>query len=245
MAKLKDQLKAQAQKPTQKSVKVGAVMLSKAQMKAKAIAAIEKRGLLLVYPLQNRSEPASIWSELFPQTHMRWEWDSGGDTRVSDLWHTRAVLSSSRRVVYAKWFQNRATFFSREVFTWMLAFLRTDAGFSHDSHKIYGILEMDSPLSTKQIKEMSELQGQLFESTYDRAMKALWKRLWIVGFGEIEDSSFPSLAVGATCLLFEDLWEDSNKIDPEKAEALLLKKLGAENPFWKFAIKIKNDRQMR
>ena len=207
--------------------------------KVKAIRAIEKKGILLVYPLQNRSEPASLWSELFPRTKMRWEWDSGGDSRVADLWHTRAVLSVSREVVYAKWFQNRATFFSLEVFTWLVAFLRADAGLSQDSRRIFEILEMDSPLSTKQIKEAAELQGRLFESTYDKAMRGLWKRLWIVAFGEVEDSSFPSLAVGATRLLFEEIWEESLQIKRHDAEKKLRAKLGEDNLFWKFALKIR------
>lgn len=40
---------------------------------------------------------------------MHWEWDDAGDKRVADLWHLREELSrSGERVVYTKWFQNRA-----------------------------------------------------------------------------------------------------------------------------------------
>jgi hypothetical protein len=72
-------------------------------------------------------------------------------------------------------------------------------------------------------------------------MKPLWNRLWIVGFGEIEDSSFPSLAAGATRLIFEELWGKSLKLRHAQAEELLIKKLGSENPFWKFAVKIRRE----
>ena len=211
--------------------------------RSKAIQAINSCGILLVYPLANQKEPKSLWSELFPKTKMRWEWDSDGDDRVAQLWMLRADLSTSREVVYMKWFQNRATFFSREVFVWMLAFMRADQPLPQQSQQILEVLEMDSPLSTKQIKEATELQGKLFESTYDRAMKVLWKRMWIVAFGEVEDSSFPSLAVGATRLIFEELWDEAQAIDPEVAEKNLIKKLGLENKFWKFAEKVKKELQ--
>jgi hypothetical protein len=206
--------------------------------KAKAVSAINKRGVLLVYPLQNRKEPLSLWSELFPRTKMRWEWDEDGDSRVTDLWHMRARLSTSREVVYAKWFQNRATFFSKEVFIHMLAFLRNEAPLPRESAQLYEVLEMDSSLSTKQLKEATELQGRYLESTYERAMKVLWRRLWIVGFGEVEDSSFPSLAIGATRLMFEELWEESMLIGAKEAADMLEEKLGPQNPFWRFAQKI-------
>ncbi|HMN67936.1 MAG TPA: hypothetical protein PKC28_05290, partial [Bdellovibrionales bacterium] len=78
-------------------------------MRAKAIKAIDKKGALLVYPLNNKKEPASIWSELFPRTKMRWEWDAGSDNRVAELWYLREELSRSRKVVYVKWYQGRAT----------------------------------------------------------------------------------------------------------------------------------------
>src|SRR4051812_17327021 len=91
----------------------------------KAVAAIERSGVLLVYPIQNRPDPPSLWTALHPRTAMRWEWDESGDDRVADLWHLRERLSRSGEVVYAKWFQGRATFFSREVFTAFLTLLGT------------------------------------------------------------------------------------------------------------------------
>ena len=45
------------------------------------------------------------------------------------------------------------------------------------------------------------------ESTYSKATQELWRRLLIVGHGEIDDGAFPSLAMGSTQLMFEDLWQ--------------------------------------
>ena len=69
----------------------------------KIITAINEHGILLVYPLDNRKEPKSIWSVLYPRTPMRWEWDAGGDDRVGELWVLRESLMGSRDVVYSKW----------------------------------------------------------------------------------------------------------------------------------------------
>ena len=206
--------------------------------KKKALAAIEEKGILLVYPIQNRPEPDSIWAHLHPRSKMVWEWVVDSDHKVSDLWALKEELSRSGVVIYTKWYQNRATFFSQEAFINMLAYLRNDSPMSNESHTILEALEMDSPLSTKQLKEIADLQGRYMESTYNRAMKPLWQHLLIVAFGEVEDSSFPSTAVGATKTLFEKLWNQSQKISPEKAESFLIKKLGVDNKFWKFAQKI-------
>lgn len=210
-------------------------------MRKKALAAIEKQGILLVYPIQNQKEPGSLWYNLFPRSKMRWEWDANGDHKVSDLWLLKEELSRSGLVVYTKWYQNRATFFSRDIFMYMMAYLRTEHGLPHDSATILEALEMDSPLSTKQVKEIADLQGRDMETAYNRAMKVLWQRLLIVAWGEVEDSSFPSLAMGATRNLFEDLWNESVTIPQDKARLYLENKLTTVDPgnkFWKFAEKI-------
>lgn len=75
----------------------------------KIIKAIQDKGCLLVFPLENRKEPSSIWSVLYPRTPMRWEWDSNGDNRVGELWVLREELSRSGQVIYSKWYQNRAS----------------------------------------------------------------------------------------------------------------------------------------
>src|SRR3954464_10907107 len=85
-----------------------------------AIKKINSRGALLVFPVNNKKEPASLWSEFYPRKKMRWEWDDNGDDSVAQLWHLMKKLSDSREVVYSKWFQGRATFFSLELFSALL-----------------------------------------------------------------------------------------------------------------------------
>ena len=205
-----------------------------------AVQAIERRGILLVFPMDNRKEPASIWSEFYPKSEMRWEWDDSGDNRVADLWHLRAQLSTSNQVVYTKWFRGRATFLSRPVFSALLSLLGSDMGLSRQAREILKALEMDSPLSTKQLKKSTDLQGKLNESTYTRALKELWDRMLIVGYGEIDDGAFPSLAIGATRNIFEDLWIEARKLSPEKAEALLKKTLADDSLWYKHYLKVKS-----
>jgi hypothetical protein len=215
-------------------------MSRRASLDGKAMRAIDKRGALLVYPLNNRREPLSIWSELYPRSKMRWDWDQDGDNRVADLWSLRMRLSISRHVIYAKWFQGRATFFSREVFIHLLAYLgsvRVDV--PPNSASVLELLRNDSPLSTKQLKAAAELEGRALEPTYNRAMKPLWAQLLIVGFGEFEDSSFPSLGIGAAATLFEDEWNESELVKADVAAAFLCEKLGSENPFFKYARKVR------
>jgi hypothetical protein len=131
-------------------------------------------------------------------------------------------LSDCREVVYSKWYQGRATFFSRELFEAMLCVrcLRSDArrGLSPTARTLFEVLENNSPLSTRKLKELTELQGKLHEAEYSRAMKDLFTRLLIVGFGEVDDGAFPSLAVGATELLFDDLWRNADDMSVRKAQ---------------------------
>ncbi|WP_374074522.1 hypothetical protein [Bdellovibrio bacteriovorus] len=215
--------------------------MSSKQKKQKMIQAINKRGCLLVYPLENRKEPASLWSELYPRTKMRWEWDSDGDNRVGEMWVMREELSRSEEVVYAKWFRGRATFFSKDVFINLLAYLGTSQEQIHLPRSSQEALEsflLDSPQSTKVIKENLGWQGRMMESHYNRAMKPLWNYLFIVGYGEVQDSSFPSLNMAATQNIFEELWLSSQSINPAKAEKKLLEVLGEENLFMKYAKRV-------
>ena len=75
-----------------------------------------------------------------------------------------------------------------------------------EARRILRILDGESPLSTKEIKRQADLQGRQFEAVYERAMKELWSRCLIVAYGEVDDGAFPSLAIGATRVIFEDLW---------------------------------------
>jgi hypothetical protein len=67
---------------------------------------------------------------------------------------------------------------------------------------------------------MADLRGKEQEALFTHAMKALWSRLLIVGTGEVPDGAFPSLAVGATELLFEDAWSARREVPLEAAEQL-------------------------
>jgi hypothetical protein len=189
-----------------------------------AIAKINRRGVLLVFPINNRKEPLSLWSEFYPRKKLRWEWDDSGDNRVFDMWTLMKRLSDCDKVVYSKWYQNRATFFSRELFTALLSLKMRQPDFqmlSPTAKLLLEILEQDSPLSTKQLKQQSELQGKFNEGIYNRGMKELFQRLQIVAYGEVDDGAFPSLAVGATRLLFEDLWNEASELSEKIAEQVL------------------------
>lgn len=181
----------------------------------KAVQAINKKGFLLLFPIHNSKSPDSLWYNLFPKTKMRWEWDDSADNRVVQLWHLSRLLAQSKTVIYGKYYQGRATFFSQDLFRDLLAIKGTSQYQSTqpESRQILDLLEIDSPISTKQIKEFSELKGKLLEPTYNRAMRDLWENLAIVGLGEIEDGAFPSLAHAATRTAFEDLLLESEQID--------------------------------
>lgn len=217
---------------------------------ATAIRAIEKHGALLVFPVDNLREPLSIWSCFYPRSPMRWEWDEDGDNRVASLWHLRADLSTTRKVVYVKWYQGRATYLSRSLFTAMLRVLNPDLdslpALGPLARRILAILEGESPLSTKELKRLADLKGRDNEASFQRAMKELWSRLLIVAFGEVDDGAFPSLAVGATRVLFEDLWKRAGELDRRKALGEIGKILPPRNPFALFFEKLlKQQQQIR
>jgi hypothetical protein len=185
----------------------------------RALKIIEQHGFLLVFPIKNHSIPNSLWHELHPNTPMSWEWDETGDGKLFHLWRLRESLASSKQVIYGKYYQGRATFFSKNVFRDLLTIkLATNTEFkNNDAKLILELLEMDSPLSTKQIKEMAELKGKFFEPAYHKALRILWNRLEIVAIGEIDDGAFPSLAHGATRTVFEDLWQEAQTADLTEA----------------------------
>jgi hypothetical protein len=208
---------------------------------AKAIQAINKRGALLVFPLDNRELPPSLWSEFYTDK-MRWEWDSNGDDRVASLWQLKTNLSTSREVIYTKWYQGRATVFSKETFIYLLAYFNTAKSDSSvlpkESREILEVLETESPQSTKQIKLAADLKGKVFERIYEQSMKSLFSKLWVVAYGEFEDGAFPSLAVGSSKSLFEDLWDASKVYSFDEAKIWLDEKLGADSLFLKYASKV-------
>jgi hypothetical protein len=194
--------------------------------------AIEKHGVMLVYPQKGRTDPPSLWHALYPRSTMRWAWDADADPRVSALWHLREELTRSRRVVYGKWFAGRATFFSRDLFRAMLAHLRAAGdlrtGLSLDAQGLLAALEEDSPMATRALRDKVDLAGRLREGAYTRAMRALWSRLLIVGAGEVDEGGFPSLAIGATRVLLEEDWEASGAKSAKGAA--LLARVQASSP---------------
>jgi hypothetical protein len=198
-----------------------------------AVRHIEEAGVVLVFPINNRKAPASLWSCFYPRSKMKWEWDSGGDNRVANLWYLREELSRSNQVVYAKWYQGRATFFSRQIFTALLSLMEPEPALSRQADEVLRLLLEDSPLSTKEVKAAADLRGRELEPIYSRAMKELWSRLLIVGYGEKDDGAFPSLAIGATQVLFEDLWSDAWTLSTENAMHILKEKLGS-SPFLRY-----------
>jgi hypothetical protein len=206
-----------------------------------AVTKVNKRHMLLVFPVNNSKAIPSLWNEFFPKSKMLWEWDEGGDNRVSDLWHLREKISKSGLIVYGKWFRGRATLTSRELFPSLLKSLNPKLpqveGLSFNAREILDLLEEDSPLSTKQLRRFTDLQGKENEPRYTRALKELWSRNLIVGFGEIDEGAFPSLAMGATKLIFEDLWNEALDLPVEEAHENVERLLGIDSPFYKFYLK--------
>ncbi len=187
----------------------------------KAIEKINQNGLLLVFPINNLVEPKSLWSEFYPKSKMLWEWNENSDNRVGKLWVLMKALSITKDVVYSKWYQGRATFFSKKLFTSMLCLYQKtfpNLRLSHPARDILDTLESDSPLSTKEVKKLTDLKGKDNEPTYNKAMKQLFSTLQIIAFGEVDDGAFPSLAVGATQLIYEDLWNAALKLKTLEAK---------------------------
>ena len=193
-------------------------------MKKKAKKLVDELGICLVYPIANKPEPPSLWHALWPKSTMDWSWDSDADDRVAELWHLRARLAESHEVAYGKWFKGRATFFSLPVFHALLGrvFSTGDpfADLPRAAHDILALLRERSPLSTKLLRIEAGLRGKQHDRAFNQAMKMLWSRLLIVGVGEVDDGAFPSLAVGATELVFEDLWLSRTKVSADSRKAL-------------------------
>src|SRR5690606_36220500 len=94
-----------------------------------------------------------------------------------------------------------------------------------EARDVYAALDLDSPMSTKQHKDAVGMKGRASEGAYNRATKQLWDKLLIVGYGEVDEGAFPSLAVGATRALFEELWTKSQKLSREDAWAAIRAKV--------------------
>src|SRR6187455_2545722 len=113
-----------------------------------AVSRINERGVLLVFPINNRELPLSLWSEFFPKKRMVWDWNDDAAGEVSDMWGLMKRLSDCRQVVYSKWYQGRATFFSRELFAAILRLRCVRAGahrkLSSTARVLFEVLENNS-----------------------------------------------------------------------------------------------------
>ncbi|HEX5658170.1 MAG TPA: hypothetical protein VFX59_13290 [Polyangiales bacterium] len=207
--------------------------MARAGEEAKVVTAIERLGALLVYPIASRPEIPSIWSVLYPRSEMHWAWDADADPRVSSVWILREQIARGRRVVYSKWFRGRAVFFSHALFGSMLSTRRPwQAERSREASEILQVLEDDSPQSSKDLRRHAGLRGKESERVWTRATKELWEQLAIVGTGEVPDGAFPSLEIGATRWIFEELWEEAQRREPDRE--LLDAQLPAASAFGKF-----------
>ena len=179
--------------------------------------------MLLVFPVKNAKEPASLWHALYPRSAMRWDWSESADPRVVSLWHLKTELGEGDDVVYGKWYQGRATVFSKRVFTALMRIVGTPATQSRqlslEGAQLLGLLLDDSPQTPKHLRRALDLEGRLYEAAFNRALKELWNRLLAVGKGEVDEGAYPALAIGATKLLFEDLWDEARDLSLEEAEA--------------------------
>ena len=70
-------------------------------------------------------------------------------------------------------------------------------------------------------------------------MKQLFNQFLIVAYGEVDDGAFPSLAVGSTKLLFEELFLKSQQLTLGDAQAIIDKYLPEGNLFRKYLEKTK------
>ena len=204
--------------------------------KATAISSINKSGALLVFPIKGKSSMPSLWSIFYPGTKMSWDWSEDGDNRVGTLWHLRSKLSTSDRVIYSKWFKNRATLLSFELFAALLSLVSrrsiSELKLSEDAQTILNVLNDDSPLASRELKRMCVLDGKENNSRFEKAIKQLWLKFLIVGYGEVEEGGFPSLAVGSTKLLFEDLWDESKNISDQERREVISKYFTARSEFF-------------
>ena len=89
------------------------------------------------------------------------------------------------------------------------------------------------------MRKASDLRGKLNEPIYTKALNELWRKLWIVGFGEVDDGAFPSLAIGATSVLFEDLWQKAKGLKSDTSEKALRAQLGEDSLFYKSLLKLR------
>lgn len=183
--------------------------------KKKVLKTLEEVGCLFVYPnKEKRVAVPSIWDVLYPNLEMVWDWSDEAHSAVATVWRFREALSRSGDAVYTKWYKGRALFFSKQAFVALAQFLnspRLIESLPREAAEIWELLNESSPQSSKELRENAGFRGKPFESLYQKSLKTLFERLLIVGYGEVDDGAFPSLSLGATPLMFEELWKDIQK----------------------------------
>jgi hypothetical protein len=65
-------------------------------------------------------------------------------------------------------------------------------------------------------------------------MKELFSQFFIVGYGEVDDGAFPSLAVGATRSLYEAVWNKSQTLKESDAQKTVEALISTESKFGRF-----------
>lgn len=196
-----------------------------------------------MFPIKGKEGVPSLWSCFYPRSQMRWEWDEDGDDRVARLWHLRARLAESRQVVYSKWYQGRASVFKKALLPHLLVVsnsIEDGAVFENDVLNIsrgalqcLSVLEESSPRSTRELKAELGLVGSSNESQFQKITKELFARFLIVGVGEIEDSSFPSLAYASTKLVFDRAWAQATTLAYSAALRKVSDSFGEDSAFFK------------
>ena len=73
-------------------------------------------------------------------------------------------------------------------------------------------------------------------------MKELFSKFLIVAFGEVDDGAFPSLAVGATKNLYEDLLNEARDMTDVQAEKIIDDYLPEGSLFRKFLDKAQREK---
>jgi len=154
---------------------------------------------------------------------MRWVWDDNADNRIVQLWHLREKLSASGKVVYVKFFQNRATFLSLKIFPSLLRCLNDGYQLPRQAQQLLQLLLEDSPQTTKSLKKTTKREWGWQNKDFEGNLKILWQRLLIVGVGEVDDGAFPSLNIAATEHHFELLWQSSQSMTAEESDKILEK----------------------
>lgn len=209
----------------------------------RAIDAINKHSALLVFPIKNKIEPLSLWQVFHPRTKMDWDWSEDGNNLVARMWHLREELSRSDLVVYTKWYQGRATFFSTSFFPYILSYfsqkLDWDRTLSEHARYIYRALLENSPQAPKQLRRTlrDEYGLELTAAELEKVVKQLFRYLLIVGYGEIDEGAFPSLAIGASKNIFEELWDKSLTISTAQRSEAIENLLPRNSTFAKYIMK--------